>query len=116
MAASIVVSLPIASHADVPESQVAEVEYLLSFIKTNSSCLFVRNGREYTGTRAHRHVLRKYEYFRDEIKSTEDFIALSASESTISGESYWFLCGDQAKVESQTVLLDELSRYRSSRS
>lgn len=112
----IAVALPSHTRADVPPGQVAEVEHLLAFIKNNSSCRFLRNGREYSGTRAHRHVLRKYDYFRDQIRSTEDFIALSASESTISGKPYQFLCQGSPAVESKTALLEELARYRSSRS
>ena len=97
--------------ADVPEEQKQEVEHLLEFIRT-SPCVFVRNGREYQGDWAHRHVTRKYAYFRDRITSTEEFIELSASESSISGEPYWFACDGKPRQVSQEVLLGELESYR----
>ena len=97
--------------ADVPEEQKQEVEHLLEFIRT-SPCVFVRNGREYQGDWAHRHVTRKYAYFRDRITSTEEFIELSASESSISGEPYWFVCDGKPRQVSQEVLLGELESYR----
>lgn len=97
--------------ADVPDAQIPEVEHLLEYIRT-SPCLFMRNGREYPGERAYKHVLRKYNYFRDRIETTEQFIELSASVSTISGEPYWFVCDGEPRQESQKMLLEELERYR----
>jgi hypothetical protein len=102
---------PASTAADVPPAQQAEVQHLLEFIRT-TPCRLERNGREYGGERAHRHVLRKYDYFRERIETTEDFIALSASQSTISGRPYWFLCDGEPRMESRAVLLAELRRYR----
>jgi hypothetical protein len=102
---------PAAALADVPEAQAAEVEHLLDFIRT-TTCELIRNGRAYSGDRAYRHVMRKYDYFRDRITSTEQFIELSATRSTLSGQPYWFACGDSKPVESETVLLEELARFR----
>lgn len=96
--------------ADVPESQRAEVEHLLGFIE-HSSCTFVRNGRSYDSERALRHVERKYDYFRDEITSTEEFVELAATRSTVSGKPYLFVCDGETR-ESRAVLLDELARFR----
>ena len=99
--------------ADVPDTQRAEVEHLLGFIRT-SSCELVRNGREYDGERAYRHVVRKYDYFRDEIASTEEFIALAATKSELSGRAYEFRCDGQPTTTSAAVLLEELARFRAS--
>ncbi len=105
--------IPVAAWADVPATQKPEVTHLLEFIRT-SPCRFVRNGREYGGERAHRHVLRKYDYFRDEITTTEEFVEFSASTSTSTGEPYEFRCDGETPQESRDVLLGELRRYRSS--
>lgn len=88
----------------------AEIDHLLEFIRT-STCRFVRNGRDYDGDRAFRHVMRKYRYFADRIESAEDFIAFSATESTMSGDPYQFVCNGIAR-ESGPTLLDELARFR----
>lgn len=101
---------PASARADVPAAQVGEVEHLLEFIR-NSSCKFVRNGNEHDGERAFRHVMRKYDYFRDQIRSTEDFIDLAASRSEMSGRAYLFRC-DGKESESRTMLLAELERFR----
>jgi hypothetical protein len=92
-----------------PEAQT-EIDHLLGFI-LDSSCRFVRNGRDYDADRAHRHVLRKFEYFEDEITTAEDFIEYSATRSTMSGRPYQFVCGDSVR-ESADVLREELARFR----
>lgn len=100
--------------ADVPDAQRAEVAHLLQFIRT-TSCGLVRNGKEYGGERAYSHVMRKYDYFRDEIMSTEDFIALAATKSELSGRPYAFRCNGEPNVAAAGVLLEELRRYRAER-
>lgn len=92
-----------------PEARV-EIDHLLAFI-LESSCAFVRNGREYDAERAHRHVLRKYDYFEGEIETAEDFIEYSATRSTMSGKPYQLVCDGRTRA-SADVLLGELERFR----
>lgn len=101
----------VAAYADVPPSQQAEVEHLIAYLE-NSDCSMLRNGREYSGEEGARHVRRKYGHFRDKIDSTEEFIELSASKSTISGKPYEVHCPGQPAKESATWLLEELAVYR----
>lgn len=103
----------VSSHADVPPGQQAEVEHLIAYLE-NSDCSMLRNGREYSGEEGARHVRRKYEHFRDKIDSTEEFIELSASKSTISGKPYEVHCPGQPSKESAAWLLEELEVYRGS--
>jgi hypothetical protein len=56
--------------------------------------------------------MRKYDYFRDEIKSTEDFIKYSASKSEISGKPYIAYCEGNEPVDGSTWLMKELKNYR----
>ncbi len=105
------VPVPLFSYADVPESQKPEVEHLLEFVK-NSGCKFERNGKLHDGERASRHIRDKYEYFIDEITSTETFIEYAATKSMISGKYYLVLCGDSGPVKTADWLLIELKNYR----
>ena len=102
---------PVLCLADVPEDQQAEVAHLMTFVK-DSTCRMERNGRWYSGRDAAAHIRRKYDYFRDEIKSTEDFIRLSATHSTRSGKSYHVHCDGEETETSSQWLLRELKRYR----
>lgn len=98
--------------ADVPEAQRGEVKHLLAFVK-QSTCSINRNGQDHNGTEALAHIQNKYDYFRDKIHNTEEFIDLSASKSTMSGRYYTVKCGDQAPIRARDWLLHELSKYRS---
>lgn len=107
----ITTALSAGARCDVPEANRHEVLYLLEFIR-NSDCMIERNGKRYDGENAYSHVKRKYEYFRDEINTSESFIEFSASRSTMSGEFYLVLCGNGPATRTQEWLLEELRNYR----
>ena len=91
-----------------------EIQHLIDFVK-NTPCTYVRNGSEYSGKEAVEHIQRKYRYFEDEIQTTEDFIRLSATQSTMSGKAYQVRCNGQTQPSAQW-LLEELARFRKSQS
>lgn len=97
--------------ADVPPKQEKEVAHLLNFIE-HSNCIINRNGNEYPAIRANAHIESKYDYFRDDIKNTEDFILLSATKSTMSGKFYIVSCPGEKTIKTQDWLLHELKRFR----
>lgn len=88
----------------------AEIEHLLNFVE-NTHCQYVRNGTEHSGKDAVHHIKRKFAHFEEEIETTEDFIRLSATKSTMSGKAYLVICDGKAKPSAQW-LLDELTLYR----
>lgn len=91
----------------------AEIEALLTGLQA-SGCQFHRNGSWYGSAEAKSHLLRKLEYLEDKrpLESTEQFIALAASRSSVSGEPYWVKCGDGAPAESQQWLTRQLLAIR----
>ena len=97
--------------ADVPPEQKPEVEHLVGFLAT-SDCSMIRNGRAHDGAEAAKHVRRKYKHFRDDISSTEEFIELSATKSTMSSKPYEVHCPGEPPRQSADWLLDELEAYR----
>ncbi len=97
--------------ADVPTEQIKEVNHLLDFVK-NSGCIINRNGTEHPAEKGVSHIENKYDYFRDDIKSTEDFIELSATKSTMSGEYYTVTCPGKEAMKTQDWLLIELNEFR----
>lgn len=92
-----------------------EIDHLLKFVAM-TDCHYIRNGSEYNGKEAVNHIKRKYDYFKDEIDSTEKFIELSASKSTMSGKYYMVKCDGKPKIRSQQWLLRELGKYRNAES
>ena len=108
---TLVFFFPVFSLADVTRGQQAEVQHLIAHIK-DSACRMERNGTWYSNEEAAVHIERKYNYFRDEITSTEDFIRLSATKSTRSGKHYRVQCEGEAIEKSAEWLLRELQKYR----
>ena len=100
------------SGADVPPWQTGEVEHLLAYLQY-SDCQMIRNGKVYDSKDGVKHVRRKYDYFRNKISSTEEFIDYAATKSLRSGQSYQVLCPGFEPVPSADWLREELKIYRS---
>ena len=100
-------------NADVSPAQKLEIEHLLNFVQ-HSSCRINRNGTFYDGSAGASHIQKKYAYFKDDIQTTELFIELCASKSTLSGRYYMVQCGDDRQIKTKQWLLKELKHFRDS--
>jgi hypothetical protein len=69
------------------ESLDESIKYLLDYV-AKSDATFIRNGQAHTPQEAANHIKAKYEHFKNEIKTPEDFIRLSASKSLLTGQPY----------------------------
>ena len=98
----------IQAHASAIED---EISHLLLFVK-NTECEYDRNGTIHNGKEAAKHIQTKYNYFKKKITSTEEFIELSATKSTLSGKPYTVQCEGVEKITSKDWLLNELENYR----
>lgn len=97
--------------AEVPDNQKHEVNHLINFVQ-QSACLLERNQTKYPGAEAATHIRDKYDYYRDDIFSTEDFIKYSATNSMISGKPYHVHCETSVVQTTAEWLTAELKRYR----
>lgn len=88
----------------------SEINHLLNYVE-KSSCSFIRNGSAHSGPDARDHIVKKYNYFKDRINSTEQFIEYAATKSTMSGKRYKVLCDSKEYLTAQW-LNDELQKYR----
>jgi hypothetical protein len=90
-----------------------EIDHLLDFVaKTN--CKYDRNGTIHNGPEARDHINMKYEYYRDKVKTAEDFIKYSATKSKLSGKKYKIHCPNSRVMDSSDWLLNELKQFRES--
>lgn len=71
----------------------SEIDFLLDFVAT-SECTFIRNGKEYPGPEAAKHLKRKYNYAKSRIKTAEIFIEKIASKSSMSKKTYQVRCNE----------------------
>ncbi len=69
------------------ESVDQTVAYLLKYIG-HANATFTRNGSTHTPAEAVDHIRQKYEHFKKDIKTPEDFIRLAATKSLLSGKPY----------------------------
>jgi len=111
---TMILFLPVISMADVADNKKHEVLYLLNFIQ-QSGCEMSRNGSNHSGEDAVAHIQKKYDYFRKDVESTEDFIRLSATKSTMSGKYYTVKCNGREIGKTKDWLLKELAVYRMKR-
>lgn len=105
---ALILSSPMCVYAS---NMQGEIEHLLDFVN-NTQCKYERNGTSHSGKDAVEHIKKKYNYFMDDIDSTEEFIELSATKSTMSGKYYLIACEGKSKIRSQDWLLKELRHYR----
>ena len=104
-------TIAIADQAKTGEDLSAAIKYLLAFVE-KSECTFIRNNKAHTAKEAVHHMKLKYAHFRDDIKTPEDFIRLSASKSLISGRPYMVRTKAGQLMKSETWLLEALEAYR----
>jgi len=104
-----------AGAAPTPSPARPEITALLSRLES-SSCSFNRNGTWYAAPEAKDHLLKKLEYLegKSAVQTTEQFIDLAASSSSMSGKPYLVRCGASAPVESKSWLSTQLKAVRSS--
>ena len=97
--------------ADVPANRVIEVNHLLVFV-SDSGCIINRNGTEHPAVEGISHIEKKYDYFRDDITSTEEFTEYSANKSTMSCDYYMVSCSGMETIRTQDWLMAELKQFR----
>jgi len=97
----------------VPANTTREVGELFTALE-HSGCEFFRNGSWYDAQKASAHLHQKYDYLnnRGKITTTESFIELAATKSSMSGEAYMVRCGAGTPVESRVWFTKELKGLR----
>ena len=110
----VIIALLLLSTGIIADDTKAEIAHLLDFV-SSTDCKYIRNGTQHTGAEAKDHISKKYDYYKDKIKTTEDFIRYSATRSELSKKRYKVSCPNQKIQYSNDWLLNELKRYRAKR-
>jgi len=105
----------LAALADGPvqpsEDSESAIHFLLKHV-ADSGLIFIRNSDRHDAADAAEHMNNKYEYFRDKIKTPEDFIQRCASKSLLSGKPYQVVLDNGKEVRTDEWLLRALTDYR----
>ncbi len=89
----------------------AVIGYLLGYVK-NSEVVFIRNRKEHTAHEAEDHMRKKYEHFKEKIRTPEDFIQFAGTKSLLSGRPYRVRLKNGRTMLSQKWLEVVLEEYR----
>jgi hypothetical protein len=108
------VSGAVASPTKSTEPLEQTINYLINCI-ANSGATFIRNGAHHTAAEAAQHVRMKYEHFKKEIVTPEDFIRLSASKSLVTGQFYLVRLPNGREMRLDVWLMEALEQHRSER-
>lgn len=87
------------------------IAYLLQQV-ARSNLIFIRNGVMHTPEEAEAHMRRKYDYFKGDIRTPEDFIRLCATKSTLTGRPYRVKLRDGRLLRTDQWMHAALSQYR----
>lgn len=60
------------------------IQHLMAYV-AGSDLIFIRNNERHASIDAAEHMSMKYQHFKDEIETPEDFIELCATKSLLSG-------------------------------
>lgn len=89
------------------------IQTLIQRVEKKTDMVFVRNGNEYNAADAASHMRSKYDYFKAEIVTAEDFIERCATRSEMTKVAYKVkLAGSAAMREAGDFLREELRTLR----
>ena len=111
----LVISVVFAAPLSAAESLDQTINYLLDYV-SNSKATFIRNGTSHTPDEAVEHIKAKYENFKNEIKTPQDFIRFAASKSLISGKPYLVRMPDGKEMRLDAWLTEALKAHRATHS
>ncbi|MGV3774537.1 MAG: DUF5329 family protein [Verrucomicrobiales bacterium] len=90
-----------------PANVEATVKKVLKVVE-QSEAKFIRNGKEYPAKDAAEHLQKKYDYYKKEIKTVDDFIEKCASKSIVSGKPYYIKPKNGKEVPFTTWLKEKV--------
>jgi hypothetical protein len=88
------------------------IDTLILRVSGMTTMTFMRNGKEYDAAEAAKHMQAKFDHFKDEIVTAEDFIDRCASRSEMTGKPYQVKMPNGAMRDAKEFLNAELSTLR----
>ncbi len=74
--------------AEPSQGEAVLIERLIALVGSSKEVIFIRNGTEATPDAAARHLRDKYDYFRMDIRTADDFIRLCGTRSEVTKRPY----------------------------
>ena len=91
--------------------QQARIDFLIHGVETSRGIVFIRNGSEYNGAAAAKHLRMKLDYAGERVKTAEEFVKYCASESTWTHRRYTIRLSDGTTAEAATYFAGKLREF-----
>jgi len=88
------------------------IDTLILRVSNMKTMTFVRNGDAHNAADAAKHMQAKFDHFKDEIVTAEDFIDRCASRSEVTGKPYQVKLSDGVVRDAKEFLTAELHTLR----
>jgi hypothetical protein len=88
------------------------IDGLILRVSQMSNVTFMRNGKPHGAAEAAKHMRAKYEHFKEELVTAEDFIDRCASRSEMTGKPYKVKLANGTEKEANAFLKGELRAMR----
>jgi poly-D-alanine transfer protein DltD len=89
-----------------------KIEFLISSVENLRGAKFIRNGSEYSGQEAAKHLRMKRQRAGDHVQTADDFIRLCASKSYNSGKPYLIRLSNGKTIKAEEYFREKLKEYK----
>jgi hypothetical protein len=89
----------------------ARIEFLIRGVETSTGVKFVRNGSEYDGAAAAKHLRMKLAHFGGRVKTAEEFVKYCASESSMTHQKYQIRLADGTTTDAAAYFNAKLREF-----
>jgi len=110
----LVLALPCGAVSAQNDIESRKIDFLIASVANLAGAKFVRNDAEYDGKEAADHLRMKLKRAAGKVRTAEDFIALCASKSYISGRPYTIKFSSGETITSEAFFRKKLRQYNSS--
>jgi hypothetical protein len=107
----LLLTAPVSAAAQQSEDLDTTIQHLITYVR-ESDVTFERNISRHDSVEAAAHIEKKYQHFRDEIDTPEQFIELCATASLVTGKQYLIIDSQGDEIPAGEWLNTELARYR----
>jgi hypothetical protein len=93
--------------------QQARIDFLIRGVETSKGIVFIRNGSEYDGAAAAKHLRMKLDYAGDRVRTAEEFVKACASESSLTHRKYSIRLADGSSSDAASYFAAKLREFDS---
>lgn len=87
------------------------IDFLIHSVAASKGLTFIRNGSDYDGGAAAKHLQMKIDYAGDRVKTAEEFVKVCASESSMTHRKYTIRLADGSTTDAAVYFAAKLREF-----